>query len=66
MFEKMLAVVKRDRENNAEHAFTVGSRMVDELVEKESEKKSEGKEPTGQLDEDPAMNGEAEISAEYY
>ena len=67
MFEKMLAVVKRDRENNAEQAFKVRSRMVDELVqEKESEKIKEGKEPAVPLNDDPTMNGEAEISAEYY
>jgi len=40
--------------------------MIAEQVEKESVKKADGKEPTRQLDEDPAMNGEAEISAEYY
>ena len=66
MFEQLLAVVKRDRENNAEHAFNVRSKMVDALVEKESEKKSEGKEPAVPLHDDPTMNGEAEISAEYY
>jgi len=48
-------------------AFKVGSRMVDALVEeKESEKKTEGKEPAVPLNDDPTMNGEAEISAEYY
>ena len=60
MFEKMLAVVKRDRENNAEQAFKVRSKMVDALVEeKESEKKTEGKEPAVPLNDDPTMNGEA-------
>ena len=62
----MLAVVKGDRENNAEQAFKVRSRMVDALVEeKESEKKTEGKEPAVPLNDALTMNGEAEISAEY-
>ena len=63
----MLPVVKRDRENNAEQAFKVRSRMVAELVqEKETDKETEGKEPAVPLNDDPTMNGEAEISAEYY
>ena len=64
MFEQMLPVVKRDRENNAEQAFKVRSRMIAGQVEKESVKKADGKEPQQVLDEDPAMNGEAEISEE--
>jgi len=66
VFEKMLAVVKRDRENNAGQAFKVGSRTIAGQLEKESVKKADGKEPQQVLDENPAMNGEAEISEEYY
>ena len=67
MFEQMLPVVKRDRENNAEQAFKVRSRMVAELVqEKETDKETEGKEPAVPLNDDPTMNGEAEIPAEYF
>ena len=67
MFEKMLPVVKRDRENNAEQAFKVRSRMVAELVQgKETDKETEGLEPAVPLNDDPTMNGEAEIPAEYF
>ena len=66
MFEKMLAVVKRDRENNAEQAFKVRSRTIAGLLEKESVKEADGIEPTRELNENPAMNSEAEISEEYY
>ena len=66
VFEKMLAVVKRGRGNNAEQTFKVRSRTIAGLIVREPEKQADRKEPTRELNEDPAMNGEAEISVGYH
>ena len=65
-FEKMLAIVKRDRDDNAEKAWRDRSKIIAGLVaEGYPDKKTKNRQPV-EPDEDPTMNGMATIPEEYF
>ena len=64
----MLAVVKQDRDNNAKKACKLQSKTIAGLVEKGYPDNAEDRQVNAaeEPNEDPAMNGMANISEEHY